>query len=69
MIKILTMKNCMICEVNKKRLRTVGLEYTEISADSEEGKALIKKHNIKMAGTMINGENIISVDNVLAGEI
>jgi len=59
---ILTTKNCRECRIKKVRFEDMGLPLDEIEADSEQGKMLIERFDLKKAGTIIDLDEMRILD-------
>lgn len=51
---IITTDHCLKCRRKKVMYEEMNLPLREIKANSEEGKTLIKKFNIKNAGVILD---------------
>lgn len=52
---------CSNCQVWKKVLQEVGVEYKEIDADSDEGMELAKEHQVRgLPSTVIIRDGVVS---------
>lgn len=45
MLIIITGETCPTCKMAKQMLQKKGMEYREVSADTDEGKRLLKHYN------------------------
>lgn len=69
MLIVLTQPNCPSCENTKRLLQANNIEFREVLASSEEGRAFVKKYNVRSAGTIISEEKgaIVSLSELLEG--
>ena len=64
MLKVVTRVGCGRCMIVKNLLKEKGIEFEQISADSEEGKALIDKLELKVLPVVVDGDKVIKVEEV-----
>jgi len=59
---IITTQNCPDCRTKKVRYQDMKLPLDEIKADSEQGKMLIEKFDLKRAGAIIDLDEMRLID-------